>query len=269
MGRTDDPFYTPKLILRLAKPDLDDFDAGCDAFFNKGNVLLKGGNFEAFAREDAYTGEIVHGVRIVSDIPEKLERDAMRLVSDIRNALDKATHAASISLDSADPAYAHFPHGESESWLEGQLKRAATGGGPFRGIPEELHPFLLGLRPYWGGNDLLRAFCAISNPNKHESVVAIGIHFHGIAVGGYAPYREFTRVGTVWNKTKDECEVFRVPRGHKIEPGIEMPAYLTFNDAKGLTGKQFSPTIRDLLGIAESIVLGLEAETARILRERT
>jgi hypothetical protein len=259
-----DPFRPAKLLVTLAGPDLDAFEAQCNAF-------LKDCKVEVVRDDKSHPTQIIGKARLPDKtIPDAMERNAMRLMNEMRSTLDKAVHAAAKLLGSSDLKHAHFPFGESESQFHTQL---SSSRGPWGGIPTELHNFLKALRPFWGGNDLLRAFGDFSNPTKHESILTVKMQPGDIGInpglGGQLTGFLDRLGGAVWNESKTELEIYRASKSRPFNMKVEMVTSIAFNDAKGLTGKDFVPTIRQVMGIVNGIVLGLEAETNRILRERT
>jgi hypothetical protein len=258
----DDPFRPAKLLVTLASAELDQFQARCDAF-------IKECKLEFVTDDKSHPTQIVGKVRILGAIPDVLERDAMRFVNELRSSLDKAVNAAAKLLGSTDLKHTHFPFGESETQFQSQMGAAR---GSWRGIPQEIRNYLLALKPFWGGNDLLRAFGGFSNPTKHENILTVNITFGGIGINpgpGGVLSAHFDTVGTVWNEAKTECEIFRARKNFPANFTVRPIPTIAFNEAQGLTRKEFVPTIRQIAGIVNGIVLGLEAETARILRSRT
>lgn len=256
MRGTEDPFRPAKLLVSLASGDINKFQARCDAFLNESKM-------ELIEDHDSQPEQVIHKVRVTDAVPDDLERDAVHLVGDLRSALDKAVHAASVQIGTSDPKYAHFPAADSEAGFKGQLN---SGRGPYRGVPQELRDYLVSLKPWWGGNDILRSFLAFSNPTKHESILTVDVHFNGITIAGDGGRFHFENVGTVWNEHKTECEIFRTLKSRPIQGQIRIKRSIAFNNAERLSGHPFAPIIREIARIVNSIVLGLEAETERILR---
>jgi hypothetical protein len=259
MPSLEDLFRSAKVLVEGASNDFPQFETRCNAF-------LKESKLEFFTDEHSEPGKVIHKVRIFARVPDSLERDAIHLVGDLRSALDKATNAASVLIGTTDAKHTSFPAADSEAQLRGQLN---AGGGPYRGIPRELHDYLINLRPYWDqrGNQMLRYFLLVSNPTKHESILSIDVNFDGIGFNEGNFY--FDRVMTVWNEEKTECEIFRTLKARPPQGQIRVNHTVTFNNAgAGFAARPFVPEIRQVLRVVNGVVLGLEAETRRILATR-
>lgn len=257
MSRYTDPFYSAKLLAHLARADVEDFATGCQTFID--NCQL-----EFIADYNQEADQTIVRARVRTDIPDELERDAVRLVMEMRATLDKAVNAAAkVITNSGDVRYTSFPFGTCKAEVEGQLRAER---GQLRNIPKELHEHLLGLAPHMGGNDLLAAFGVFSNPAKHEAVLAVNLRLLGIGIN--SGNWHFDRVQIIWNEAKDEAELFRLRGRLKSYNGLRISCGVAFHDAKGLTDKEVSSTLCEIAGMVETIVLGLEAETARIVAER-
>jgi len=259
MSRHTDPFYSAKLLARLARPDAEDFNTACQAFANKCKLQM----IEDY---DQHLNQTIVRFRVISDIPDRLERDATRLVNELRSALDKSVNAASKiikGVGSGKLKYTHFPFGSNMNELERQLSAER---GLLRDIPKELHEHLLSLKPYIGGNDTLAAVGKLSNPAKHENLLALHLRLPSIGINGGDWH--FAQIRPIWNEAKDECELFRLKGIQQSYHGLRIRSTVTFNDAESLAGKEVAPTLFELARMVEEIVLGLEAKTASIIQGR-
>lgn len=255
MSRHTDPFYTAKLAVTAAKVKIAELEPLIES-------VTKGSNFKPFTNDDRATGERVYKLRIVADIPDEAETLATDIITNLRGGLDKAMNAATKALGQSSPKYTNFPHAPDEKQLKGQL---ASDRGLFRDIPAELHPYIMGLRPYRGGNELLYAFMRRSNPAKHENILTLETRPAGLGISSNGV---FNRLGFVWNEAKTELECLRTPLGHPFQGNMQIPFYITFSAAPPLGSKEFIPASNEIAEMVDGIIAGVEAETARLLCER-
>lgn len=260
-----DPFEGPKLILREGvNQHISKFEAVERQFFNS-----KPHNRVADIEPE--TGDLIHKFRFHKMPPAAVRYTAYAAVNDLRNALDQGVVSAAQLLTEPKKAieHAHFPFAESPNDLNGML----TTKWQYADIPASLHSFLKSFEPYptsdaySGGNDILRALGKIANPNKHQ--IPITIHLKD--TGGYTA-KAVTITGAAdfynptWNAAKNEMSFARSPKDTKIEGDFDVPFYISFGEQAGfLTGYPVAGTLRHLLTVANSIILGLERETARLL----
>lgn len=110
MSRKDDPFYSAKLPFRGLTSELENLQKRTEAFFNQNNV-------EHFTEHDTNANEIAHKVRIINDVPDDIERDAVRFLSEIRGALDKAINGATLLLSGEGSSRPTSPLGKTPTSL--------------------------------------------------------------------------------------------------------------------------------------------------------
>jgi hypothetical protein len=70
----------------------------------------------------------------------------------------------------------------------------------------------------------------------------------------------------VWDHATNEMILATVAPDGDVKAKFDMTFYVAFKDAGKLSGAPVSDVLRNLLGICDRIVSGLEAETARIKR---
>lgn len=181
MSRHLDPFYSAKLPFREIHADIADIKIRATALVDQRNLM-------PIPQRDKDTGELIYKVRIVQDIPDDIERDAVRYLTEIRGALDKAIHGAAKLLGSRSLKHTNFPFGDAAGGAKSFANQLANTKGPWRGIPNELHAYLLELMPFptrggaGDGNDLLALLGELSNPAKHENTLLISIQVNGIGI---------------------------------------------------------------------------------------
>lgn len=98
----------------------------------------------------------------------------------------------------------------------------------------------------------------------------VNIQVHALHIHAVRGPINIPVMGTIWNESKTECEVFRLkPTTGHMEYSV--PTFITFHDASEVARADFATLLRDMASMAESIVLGIEAKTAKALeaRERT
>lgn len=250
---SSDLFESPKLLIGSAPAEIRKLESACQEFVDKCER-------RCIIKHDPNTREKIIKLRELPLPAGTLRVGAYRIVNDLRNALDQACFAASKSITRVEGRYTNFPFGTSRKQVTGSL---TSERGPYRDIPPSLHPFLLALEPYDGGNGLLRGLGAISNPNKHQVMLKTAVNVNGIV---FNTVTAEARIGRMkWNFSKTEFELFRVPAGQKGQYQFDVPLVISFSDAPSLGDKPLIATLDEMAGMVDGIVRGLEAETARII----
>lgn len=267
MSRYLDPFYSAKLPFKGLHADIANIKIRADAFINQRNLV-------PVPQRNADTGELIYKVRVTQDVPDDIERDAIRYLAEIRGSLDKAIHGSAQMLGSRSLKHTNFPFGDANGSAKAFANQLANTRGPWRGIPCEMHAYLLELMPYpegngdAGGNNLLALLGELSNPAKHENALFVSLQVNGIGItrmngGNFF----FPQVKTIWNDARDECEVFRLaPTAGQME--FVIPSQISFNSSGIFADRDFAGLLDDMARMAESIVLGIEAKTTESLKAR-
>lgn len=218
--------------------------------------------YRFFSDFNPATGYETRKVRVERDIPLDFGCMAFDALNSLRSALDHAVFAATVVLTgNQDPARTKFPFADTEEWLiESELKRGA------RDVPDDLHPYLLGLKPHKAGNKLLWGFNKVRNENIHRilSPVAHARSSMGIGGNGYIGEMEIIHK---WDREKRELSYLRcrdVGSGIKVDIAIDV----AFIETSDLPLQSVVRTLEQCSGMVESIIDGIEAETARIIASR-
>lgn len=224
-------FESPKLLIEATKVSLSEFEAQAAIFAQTCRHVVS-------RRLDADTGETIVSLSLQDKLHNSARINASRIVKGI-----------------------YFPMGRDPSDFERELSIKC------KNAHSDLVSFIRRLTPYLGGNSELWALGRMAGPNKHQRILGVGIESDPITFTGHA-----TRPGTmqgisygqVWHGSRNELEVIRVsPSGH-FDAQLAPTFQVTIGEAEVFEGQPAAATFHKLIGIAESIVLGLEAETARI-----
>jgi hypothetical protein len=261
------PFLSSKLWVTQAREDLSDF---------------KIRERSHFAKEDAYTmfedlkrrpGAKVVGLKLVEP-PATLSTKAAQIVGSLRSALDQAAWRASVMLGANEGEKIYFPLAGTKRNFEDMFREK----GSCKNIPIELHPFLQRSQGFptspshEGGNNLLYALSPISNPNKHTETYRVGVEAaSGTAFLNSATFEELLELKLPPDFDPVNREVIlavtSLTGGYHMNMAI--PAYIAFGEVPIVARQPVIPVLNKMADMVESIVLGIEAETARILRKRT
>jgi len=251
-----DPFHSPKRSIRHALEEIEDAERKATAHFQANTTTV--------VEIDPKTGEQVHKIKLSGTMPDKVEIVLKDAVGALRDALDHAVYSATKELISGDPKQTGFPFAKDAAGVQGQLKgRSLSGNAP------ELHGFLAALDPHEGGNHLLWGLNSVRNPGTHRFIVPVG---SAVMMGGLAISEGVFHGGQIgysrWDPAKQEVEFMRLHPESRANYEVTPAFHIAFEGSHALSGKPAFGTLREIAGEVERVVLGIEAETARLLRER-
>ena len=199
--------------------------------------------------------------------PNRQRVQASRIIKDLRDALDQATFQASKRLNPAGKNSTYFPFCRDPDDFKTLFDPKK---GRSRDIPERLRPFLLGLEPYptlagrTGGNDLLRALGYVAGPNKHQTTLRVAPDLPGFMIQELMN-RGLGAMESGFMKHGSDLEIVRASIGANIVWKFTVSFYLAFEAPSQLANGPAAAVLGDLARIVQRVVLGIEAETNRLL----
>lgn len=210
-------------------------------------------------------GERVTYIRFTEQPGKAIRKPAYRLTTDLRNALDQAMHAASVTVGTCYPKQTNFPSGDNLKDFESNLTSVKS---RFRGIPAIFHDKLKRLQifpfdPKSGkGNRLLFGLFTLANDNKHRIPLKAAIDYSRFGVNEMIDC-EFH----IETQEEGNLIILRtIPTGKNPSLKGIVEAFVTFTDV--FAGDEVCGIFQDLVKITARIVFGLEWETERILAAR-
>ncbi|MCA1393459.1 hypothetical protein I6F20_30965 [Bradyrhizobium sp. IC3123] len=251
-------FESPKDLVGHAQEHIDRLDGEIKAFFGR-NPYAHVIDFDRETRQQVYK------FRLTAKLPSKVRLVFKDVTSNLRDALDHAVYASAVALGINSPKKTGFPFGNDAFHLASEL-----GTWKFSDVPRELHPVLMSFQPYPGGNNLIIDLNRMRNPNTHRVIIPIGNASLAseISNAGGKIVTPAQLGYCKWDASKDEVEYMRLGIGSEFKHEAKVAFDVTFADPNIMEGQPVVPALRAIHAEVDRIVLGIEAETARILRER-
>lgn len=251
-------FESPKLLLQVADESISELEAGCAAF-------LATNAYDPVRTIDPNSGDELLKYRFRNRIPGRLRVLASRIVNDLRHALDQAMCEAAVALGRPHAKRLYFPFGRDAENLE--LRMAAD----CKGVDGRLLDFVRALKPHEDG--LLYALSVIAGPNKHQRTLRVALDAKGLILDGSLPLSMAGPLQIVagadakWNDLRNELLVMRIQPGGSVaaHDGIVPALQIVIGEGKEPLGGPAASVLRQILHRVEGVVLGLEAETERLL----
>lgn len=256
-------FESPKLLVQHAREDLGELIA-------IGKKIFTTTSHDNIVDRDPQTGHKRFKVKYTGQIPSRARYVGSNVLNNLRHALDQALVASAEALTGRSCGKIYFPFANSPSDLNGRLRSDA-----YKDLPVSLHPILNALQPYpsgqgyVGGNDFLCAVTKVVGPNKHQITLNPGLdmgpefRLDTLAVTSGQVYR--MDIPPVWDITNGEAILATGSDDLDIKYDFKVMFHIAFGDAGPMFRHPVIPVLHKFASEAERIVLGLEAETNRIL----
>lgn len=200
----------------------------------------------------------VHKVRLARPLPDGMSEIAGDVIGNLREALDHAVFAVAIAAGNPHPRNAYFPFSASAAGFEANLK------GRCADVPQQIYPLLRSFQPYAGGNEILSALNKVANINKHALLVPImaATFEAGVTVRGTG-YWSMPQPH-VWNRLKNEMELFTNAPGTEFEGQIYLAFSITLADVVVAHEASALGVLEIFLTEVERVVGAIKAEAQRL-----
>jgi hypothetical protein len=256
-----EPFESPKELVSGAKERLAELEAFAEA-------ISKSCDCEIITHTDPKTREQVVKLRLKRRFPPKIRSLASSILKEMRIALDQAFCEAAVMLGRKNARGIYFPFGKSIDELNRQVKRKCEN------VDQALIDFCLMFKPHYGedSDGFLWSLSSLAGSTHQTS---IGAGFQGTTSFGEAILQAKGPLQLIinkWNNLHNELEVARLPSGAELHVKKDFTLRLQIVFAGSCHALSYRPlveTLHELGRIVEGIVLSIEVETARLLRERS
>lgn len=253
------PFEGPLAGLAAAREDLEAFNVLCDAF-------ASACDYEVVRHRDNHSGEEVVSLRYSKRPTPNLRAKATSILSNTRNALDQAVCDAAIATGRKDAKGVYFPVGQNADDLDDAIKHRC------KNVHPDIIDFIRACKPYYGGNDIIRYACQIITGAKHRRILGLSLGGKLTHIGGdknlliIPPVKFWVNK---WSRLKNELEYVRIGPGGYFNMDIRHPVKIVLGEGHPPFEGPASAALGDVICETERIVLGLKAETARIIAGST
>ncbi|MBT1516253.1 hypothetical protein KIP88_38005 [Bradyrhizobium sp. SRL28] len=253
------PFESPKLLIDGAKTSIVNFRSACETF-------IESCNYDMIYSQDPNTKQKIVKLRFHNRLPA-LRYAAYGIVNDLRHSLDQAVCDAAVELGRPDSRGVYFPFGKTAKNLDDETA-AKT-----KKVNADLVTFVRAFNAHYGGDDMLYALSSVAGPSKHQRILRMSLDSKGVVfgLGGQATSMTFrggeNQIGiNKWNDLRNELEFCRFAEDTTGNIDARPVLQVVLGTGEPPLADPAPTALDALAGKVESIVLGIEAETARIKR---
>ncbi len=249
------PFDDPKELIDHTRDHIENLEARVKAFFD-------GKPYAAIIEADTSAGQQVHKVKLTDLLPRRAATVAKDVFTNIRDTLDHAVQASAATLrPGRRNLRTGFPFALSAAGVHDKLN------GELIDVPPEIRTLLEAFGPHQAGNQMLWGLNCTRNVETHRIIVPLlaasignSQRVAGTIVGDcFISHRR-------WDAANNEVEYLRVGIGSDVQYELNVAFDVLLGDVEVLGGKSAITTLYEIAREVESVVLAIEAETARLLR---
>jgi len=247
-----DLFESPERLIAWANKNILYLKDKVDLFF-------KENPYEPFFEPDSKKpGWLVVKARLKKPLPDYLSETVADILDNLRSALDQTLYAIA-ALDGDVPAGSvYFPFSRDETTFLNTLNGRCTGR------LKALHPLLIRLKPYNGGNETLWTLNTLRGKQHAFLVPAVSIGYIHEVVWELGGGNVTLPAYPVWDSTKNEIELFTIGPQSRFKGNFKLAAHITFGEVEGVAGKDVGYTLETFLELVKMIVNEIETESRRL-----
>lgn len=250
-------FDSPRICIERAREHINTLDVTTDKLFENAELY-----FDIQEADESGRHLVLCKCRV--EIPSSLPAIASDAVANIRQSLDQALSASYESLTGSETRKISFPFAKKKDDLEGEIKRKCNG------LEPEIKDIVRNLEPHSEGNHALWALHDLCIENKHRRLGVIG-HAVNDADG---KFRVFLEAGDQvydprhWLDLQTGMKIGLLTNPDTIEGYLKVRTALAFVKSPVANRQSATTFLNEVAAMVESIIMTVEAETARILASR-
>ncbi|MCF6113882.1 hypothetical protein [Mesorhizobium muleiense] len=153
------PLYRPEIKIRRARRKLGELEGACGKFFQENTPVLV---FDT----DTQPGHKLAKIRLDASLPEDVHVITGEIIYHLRSSLDQIAVAfGRMSAAQPNVKNIYFPTGDNLTGFNADVASKLAG------VDADLVQEIVGLKPYDGGDDTLRAIFRMANVDKHLELI--------------------------------------------------------------------------------------------------
>lgn len=155
----DDNFDSPKLLIESAQLGIAELETEIESYVQQGRQNT---GYELVSQ----TGEFLGYVQFPTPIPAKISMQIRSIAGDLRDALDHAVYASSVSIFGGEPENTKFLVAETEEKILKESK-----GKRFKAVHPDIVSFMIKENACRSGNSAVFSLSQFRNRNTHRAVL--------------------------------------------------------------------------------------------------
>jgi hypothetical protein len=248
-----DPFRSPKALVNQAREHRAEFNTRCKAFIDKKP-------YTQFVEPEPDSDFCLIKVRLTEDFPDAIVAVAADAFNNLRSALDQTVCAAlNVLRPNISLANVYFPFGKSAVDLEHAIAKGCAK------LPPEIAAVIRSFNPHEGGDAVFWSLNALSKA-KHRTLFALGPDIDAVEINllevflddGAEPFHPY------WDTTKNELVISRARKGRVPGYDLYTSFFVAFGEVEKVKEFPVLPVLDYLTHVVERVIVGIEAETARL-----
>lgn len=247
-----DIFQSPKRLIAWADENIRNLK-------RKTADLFENEPCEIFTEPHAEdVGLLIVKARLKKPLPDYFSEMVADILDHLRSALDQAIYSIAILDGPVNPGDVYFPFGRNET------KFLNTMEGRCPGRLKALHPLLIRLQPYKGGNETLWALNAARGKQHAFLLPAVAQGFIHKVEWESGGGRVSIPATPQWDSAKNEIELFTIGAQSRMKGNFSTGFHVIFGEVEGIAGEDVGYVLEMFLKLVTMIIAEIESEATRL-----
>jgi hypothetical protein len=243
----EEQFVGPYHKLKRARDHLIDLEQYERSFFetNRPTIVIE---------TDPMTGHQIAKVKLTVKPPEIIHVLVAEIIYHLRSSLDQiAVALGRLSASKPNVKKTYFPTGDRfKAFRADRMKKLA-------GVDKDLVLLVVKLKPYGGGNDLLRSVFPLANEDKHLELIAMAASGQITGIQGYTFVNASIALDEGPRALHDDITFaqFYAPGGiipNDDNSQVKVNGRITFGNVAGLHGIPVISRLEELTQLIEKVL---------------
>jgi hypothetical protein len=209
--------------------------------------------------KDLKTGEYTLKVVFSEPIDKRVKMQTFNVCSYLRSALDHACYASAVAIKGGEPKHTKFLFADTELALV-----ALTGDRSCKDMHPDIISFIQSQKPYEAGNKPIWALNKLRNKSTHRILVPTTANAAGFGIHNGSISGSLSNISE-WKPLRRELAFCKLSPESLFNMQITPTIIVNFEMALGFAGEPAHESLEKLVSEVECIVMGIKAETIRIL----
>ncbi|MGA2101882.1 MAG: hypothetical protein ABSG34_12295 [Candidatus Sulfotelmatobacter sp.] len=196
--------------------------------------------------------------RLKKPLPEYFSEIVADILDHLRSALDQTIYSIAALDGNVIPGDVYFPFGRNETKFLKALNGRCTGR------LTALHPLLIRLKPYKGGNEVLWALNTVRGKQHAFLVPAAAEGFINRVELEAASGDIVLPAAPTWDSAKNEIELFSIGPETSMKGNFGTSFHVTFGKVEGVAGEDVGNVLETFFRLVQTIIAEIEAESKRL-----
>ncbi len=248
----NDPFDSPRMLIDDAEERISSLENIIEAFIHH-----EGRTFRS--EFDIKTGKHLLYVQYPIPIPPKISMEIRAVARDLRDALDHAVYASSVSIFGGDPHKTKFLVADTEDGIKQEINRNRC-----KDVHKDIIALMVNENACEAGNPAIWSLNQFRNKNTHRVVSLANATSGAMGIGSMKGGITFNSMSE-WRSTSKRLYYAKIrPHSQNFEVDISPTAEISTHPQFGLGSRPAPVELRNAATEVRRLVGKLEARTIRI-----